>query len=78
MMGSGVAQFIRVREREKNAMGSTYNQPMFPDRPKTAFPTPVQRRPTGELMAPAPSVTEGTTRHLGAETPTRHFDSVEK
>src|SRR5678816_3352408 len=58
MMGSGVAQFIRVREREKNAMGSTYNQPMFPDRPKTAFPTPVQRRPTGELMAPAPSVTE--------------------
>ena len=78
MMGSGVAQFIRVREREKNAMGPTYNQPMFADRPKTAFPTPVQRRPTGELMAPVPSVTEGTTRHLGAETPTRHFDSVEK
>ena len=30
---------------------------------------------TGELMTPAPSVTEGTTRHLGAEAQTRHFDS---
>lgn len=31
---------------------------------------------TGELRAPVPSVTEGTTRHLGAEAPTRHFDPV--
>ena len=29
---------------------------------------------TGELKAPVPSVTEGTTRHLGAEAPTRHLD----
>lgn len=29
---------------------------------------------TGELRAPVPSVTEGTTRHLGAEAPTRHLD----
>jgi hypothetical protein len=29
---------------------------------------------TGELMTPVPSVTEGTTQHLGAEAPTRHFD----
>jgi hypothetical protein len=35
--------------------------------------TPVPR--TGELMPPVPSVTEGTTRHLGAEAQTRHFDS---
>lgn len=34
---------------------------------------PVPR--TGELMTPVPSVTEGTTRHLGAEAQTRHFDS---
>ena len=27
-------------------------------------------------MTPVPSVTEGTTRHLGAEAPTRHFDPV--
>ena len=31
---------------------------------------------TGELRSPVPSVTEGTTRHLGAEAPTRHFDPV--
>jgi zinc-ribbon domain len=31
---------------------------------------------TGELRAPVPSVTEGTTRHLGAEARTRHFDPV--
>ena len=29
---------------------------------------------TGELRAPVPSVTEGTTRHLGTEAPTRHLD----
>jgi hypothetical protein len=29
---------------------------------------------TGELRTPVPSVTEGTTRHLGAEAPTRHLD----
>jgi hypothetical protein len=31
---------------------------------------------TGQLMTPVPSVTEGTTRHLGAEAPTRHFDPL--
>jgi hypothetical protein len=29
---------------------------------------------TGELRTPVPSVTEGTTRHLGAEAPTRHLE----
>ena len=32
---------------------------------------------TGELMTPVPSVTEGTTRHLGVEATTRKFDSFE-
>ena len=31
------------------------------------------RRDTSELMLPPPSVTEGTTRHLGSEGPTEHF-----
>ena len=31
---------------------------------------------TNELIPPVPSVTEGTTRHLGAEGPTQHFDTV--
>jgi len=30
------------------------------------------------LMPPVPSVTEGTTRHLGVEAPTRHFDADQK
>ena len=29
-------------------------------------------------MAPVPSVTEGTTRHLGVEAPTRHLDADER
>lgn len=72
MMGNGVAQYIRLREREKRSLPmATMAQPaMQPARHVDAFPT----RSTGELVAPPPSVTEGTTRHLGAEAPTRHFD----
>ena len=72
MMGTGVAQYIRLKEQEKrsylpNAMG----QPAITlPRRVDAFPT----RSTGELVPPPPSVTEGTTRHLGAEAPTRHLD----
>lgn len=67
LMGTGVAQCIRVREREKRA---SLTAP-----PATrAFPA----RPTDELMAPVPSVTEGTTRHLGVEAPTRHLDANER
>ena len=68
MMGTGIAQYIRVREREKRtlmapqaARRSLAQQPQTPD----------------ELRAPVASVTEGTTRHLGVEAPTRHFDASE-
>ena len=72
MMGTGIAQYIRVREFEKRSMApGNYVQPSIqpPPRPM-AFPP----RNTGELVAPPPSVTEGTTRHLGAEAQTKHFD----
>ena len=69
MMGTGVAQYIRVREREKRA------SLVAPPVPR-AFQTP-PRNPD-ELRAPAPSVTEGTTRHLGVEAPTRHLDPSER
>ena len=68
MMGTGIAQYIRVREREKRT--SLQAPPVgraFPERPRNP----------DELMAPAPSVTEGTTRHLGVEAPTRHLDPSE-
>ena len=65
MMGTGIAQYIRVREREKqNALASPPVTRAFQER---------VRNPD-ELMPPVPSVTEGTTRHLGVEAPTRHFD----
>ncbi len=67
LMGTGVAQCIRVREREKRA---SLQAPLA----ARAFPA----RPTDELMAPVPSVTEGTTRHLGVEAPTRHLDANER
>ena len=75
MMGTGVAQYIRVREFEKRSMRlGNYVQPSIQPPPGPAtFPAPN----TGELMAPPPSVTEGTTRHLGAEVPTKHFDASE-
>ena len=65
MMGTGIAQYIRVKEREKRAaLGA----------PPVARAVQAPPRSPEELRAPAPSVTEGTTRHLGVEAPTRHFD----
>jgi zinc-ribbon domain len=78
MMGSGVAQYLRLKERQKQAFlpGALRQAPVMPQHVEAAqhrvdlFPS----RNTGELVAPPPSVTENTTRHLGAESPTRHFD----
>ena len=69
MMGTGIAQFIRVRERERRAS-------LAP--PAMAQTFPPQSRPPGELRAPVASVTEGTTRHLGVEAQTRHLDHEQK
>jgi hypothetical protein len=72
MMGTGVAQYLRLKEQERRPfLPRNLGQPtMEPPRVAEMFPT----RGTGELKAPPPSVTEGTTRHLGAEAATRHFD----
>lgn len=56
MMGTGIAQYIRLREQQ--------NRPM-----PTLPPPPV--RSTEHLMSPPASVTEGTTRHLSS-TPSEH------
>lgn len=85
LLGTGVAQYMRLKEREKQSLRpGTFQQPsMQPRRSADAFPTrstddAFPTRNTGELVAPPPSVTEGTTRHLGAEAPTRHFDESSK
>ena len=75
LMGTGIAQCIRVREKEKRAaLQEPPASRAFPDRFQAQMPA----RPTDELMAPVPSVTEGTTRHLGVEAPTRHLDADER
>ncbi len=58
LMGTGIAQFIRIREREKRAALAP------PSLPQSLPP-----RATEQFMPPAPSVTEGTTRHLTHNNP---------
>ena len=69
MMGTGLAQYIRVREREKRAA-------LMP--PPIAHTFQEHTRPPSELRSAVASVTEGTTRHLGVEAPTRHLDHESK
>lgn len=68
MFTRGLSAFARIRNRrsqEKQALP----QPMM-----NAVRAPEMAAPrTGELMTPVPSVTEGTTRHLGVESQTRSF-----
>ena len=53
LLGTGIAQYVRIRERENRSTPS--------------LPAPPSR-PTEQLRPPAPSVTEGTTRHLSTKT----------
>ncbi len=69
MMATGLAQFIRLQEQQKRASLA----PPLMSRPFVEAP-----RPNDELKAPVASVTEGTTRHLGVEAQTRHFEHQPK
>jgi hypothetical protein len=68
MMGTGLAQYIRVKERIRR------ESLMGPQPPPLGQTLPAQSRLSEELRSPVASVTEGTTRHLGVEAPTRHLD----
>ena len=65
LMAKGVAQYIRLKDHEKRAS-------LAPPVVNRSFFEPP--RPQEELKSPVSSVTEGTTRHLGVEAPTRHLD----
>lgn len=68
MFARGFSAFARIRSRKSEMTKAP--QPMV-----NAVRTPELQVPrTGELMTPVPSVTEGTTRHLGIEAQTRSFD----
>jgi len=68
-MATGLAQFIRLQEHAKKAA-------LAPPPLGRSF-VETSRAPEG-LRAPVSSVTEGTTRHLGVEAPTRHLDHERK
>jgi hypothetical protein len=72
MMGSGIGHYIRIKEQDKRTLqAGGFNQALHASQPSAEF----HRRQTGELLSPPASVTEGTTRHLGTEAATRHFDA---
>lgn len=66
----GFSTLARLRLAKDN------NSTFAPAQMNVARPTELPAQKTGELMPPVPSVTEGTTRHLNQEPPTRHFDSL--
>jgi len=71
-LARGVSEIIRTRQVKPADPGA--GQPQMTPGPR-AESLPAHQ--TNELMSPVPSVTEGTTRHLGAEAPAKHFDSWE-
>jgi hypothetical protein len=82
-IGSGISMMSRA----KRLQATTYNQVqgVYNGPQSTSLNTPRAQEmmtpgKTGELFPQPPSVTEGTTRHLGVEAPTRHFSgpSVEE
>lgn len=77
-LGRGIASIVAARKLEASAMRYGNSNSYLPptQRQEMAIPAGEPHVPrTGELIAPPPSVTENTTRHLGAEAPTRHLDS---
>lgn len=72
LFGRGFSELLRANQRRRES--SNVAAPMV-----NAVRTPELQVPrTGELMTPVPSITEGTTRHLGSEaTETRPFEFAE-
>jgi hypothetical protein len=71
-IGRGISDLIRAKQA--GALGAAQQSPQLQAPNPIQIPQP---RNTSALMPQVPSVTEGTTRHLGAEAPTQHFDSLE-
>ena len=65
--GEGIGQLVRLRGELPSA-ATLEEQSQLPPVAAHLHELPSPRR-TSEIMAPPPSITEGTTRHLGAEAP---------
>jgi zinc-ribbon domain len=70
-LGRGIAELMRVKNARRLDQG--FSQPQL----NTVRPNDLPAPKTGELLTPAPSVTEGTTQLLDNEPQTRHLDSAE-
>ena len=68
LLGKGFSEVYRVRMAKNQAQSNA--QPQL----NTVRPQNLPGPQTGELRPPVPSVTEGTTRHLGVEAKTRPFE----
>ena len=80
-LGKGVASIVAARrvasmnaQLQAGIPGTYFSNSSSGATPSMGVESGAQA--TGRLMTPVPSVTEGTTRHLGAEAPTRHFDAI--
>jgi hypothetical protein len=74
MLGNGIGQYIRVKNRDERMLAAPQRVgAVMPRHDQPAFP-----RASDELRSPVASVTEGTTRHLGVEAPTRHLEPQER
>lgn len=72
LFGRGFSELIRANQRRRDR--SEVPAPML----NTVRTPELQVPKTSELMAPVPSITEGTTRHLGSESSeTRPFEFAE-
>ena len=68
MMGKGISEIVRANQLKTPPPASQHEMPYAAPREVLPSSNP------GELRPPVASVTEGTTRHLGTEPATRHFD----
>ncbi len=73
MIGGGVAEYMRSKNAQREIPAQPNQSPA--QMPRSAFAGDLPPRSTSELMPQPPSVTEGTTRHLGAEGPTKIFSA---
>jgi hypothetical protein len=74
MLGGGMAEYVRARVAQK----ALTQQQAQPTPLRSSYMNEMPPRGTNELMPPPPSVTEGTTRHLGAEGTTKVFTPAER
>ena len=70
-LGRGVAMVVAARKQQlpRSSFG-----PNSLSTGASGLPGETRSHPTNELVPPVPSVTEGTTRHLGSNTETRPFE----